>query len=720
VGEPETSDPTGPIIPSGWRRWVLTVLAILLLLTFLIGAVVHLFGYAAVKYFIQSGAGQAVASRSIGHAVKVDGEFAPLHLDKWTITTDSFTSTGWPGEAIGGLNAYGVRAEFDPSAIWGGVYKFNSIQIDRGDFILLTPNDALKRKMPPKKPKPWWAHFLPSVFQCGPIVTPDANVEFDFQGQHAQIQHAHLQADLIGRDFRYTADSGTMQFPFLPDLHINKLVVMVTRPMLTIEAAELTAIDPADPARLTIIGNMGQREDKTINAIVDVYQMPLDKVLPPGLASEIHGRATGHLLWKRDKDGKQVFSDGDLSLSGASVTGLSVFKQLQLLDGNPDLKDFAFDTFTLKFHMDDGHFTAHIVAISPGKFSITGDIGYEFDTKEASLDVHFNELPLKVWLPDQFKSRYEGMASAALKWQGQLDQVKDSAGALSITLDGTHINDPVYLRKFLATKGLRAPETLDFKTAEFDFTYKDQTFQLTRAQIDAPGVITASASGTLVTPDGILDADVAWQGLTLDNWLPPNLAQEISGNLNGGVKFHVAQWQYKDGSYAGDISLLQGQLTYTSVQSMMARWVDDKRLLDIPLDRAACSYTWNNGALAVTGIDLRGGDSIAIQGNLLMDRDEKLSGVLWVGVKPVYLKSLQGLGEPVFARKDGGLRWAKVAVSGTAKEPKQDLSQQLLAQLGKHPLAVFPLGGKALSWYVGNVFGAESDWKRPGASHGSR
>ncbi len=36
-----------------------------------------------------------------------------------------------------------------------------------------------------------------------------------------------------------------------------------------------------------------------------------------------------------------------------------------------------------------------------------------------------------------------------------------------------------------------------------------------------------------------------------------------------------------------------------------------------------------------------------------------------------------------------------------------------MAQLGHHPLALFSLGFKGISWYVGNWFGAETDWQRP-------
>ena len=702
-----------PKVLPGWRRSLLTVLSVMLLLTFLGIAVAYIFGYSFAKYFVESPAGQRVASTSVGHAIKVDGEFAPLKLDHWTIITDSFTSTGWPGEAIGGLKVYGVRAEFDPEAIWRGVYHIKGITVERGQFTLRTPNDALKRPMPPKKPRPWWAHFLPSVFECGPIVSPDANVDFEFENQEAHIQHAPLQADLIGKDFRYTATGGTLAFPYLPPMHIDRLKIMVTRPLLTIEEAELSGVDPNDPVRMTLHGEMGQHADKTIKAIVQVTQMPIAQMLPAELAPLIHGRLTGHLTWDRDETGDAKYSEGDLDLSGASIDDLAVFKQLSALHGNPDLLNFTFDTFHVKFRMKNGYFTGDILAVSAGKFALAGNITYDMPTKLATLDLKFTQLPLKVWLPSDFKPRYDGVATASLQWRGQLNTVKDSSGELSVNLDGTHVTNPPLLRALLKKTSLRTPEEINFKTAQFDFTYKDQVFQLTRAQIDAPGFITANVTGTLATPDKTLDAVMTWSGLKLSNWLPPKMAQQLSGDVGGGVKVHVRQWQFKDGSYGGDIQMVNGQLAYTSVQSMVARFVNDKRLLDIPLTRASFSWTFNAGALAVTNIDLRAGDAFGVQGNLGMSADGQVSGVLSVGIRPDYVGSLMGLGNAVFKRDDEGLRWAKVTVSGTTKKPKQDLSSQLMAQLPKHPLVVFGLAGKMASWYVGDWFGAAEEWKRP-------
>ena len=714
MNEPESRPESSPEkIPAGPRRWALTILSVLLLITILGGVLVKLCGYDVFKIIVQSDLGETAASTAISKAIKVDGWFTPLKLDGWTLSTDSFTSTGWPGEAIGSLNTYGFRAELDPAAVWRGAWRIKGIQLDHATISLLTPNDALKRPTPPKKPKPWYAHFLPSVFECGPIISPVTQLDFEFEKQTAHIRNAHVEADLIGRDFQYTASSGTLEFPYLPPLTIKFMRMLVTRPMITINDAELAGVDPNDPARMSLHGNIGMRDNKEIEAIVQVTEMPIEQMLPENLAPLIHGRATGHLVWKRDQSGNDILSEGEVSLSGARIDDLSVFKQLALLHGNQDLQNFAFDTFNVKFHMRNGEFAADIVAVAPGKFSLSGTITYDRKTKQAGIDIILKDLPLKTWLPNDFKPRYSGTGWASLHWRGQLDQIKDSSGAISINLDGAQINDPVLLKQFLATKGLRAPDELNFKTAELDFTYQDQTFQLMRAQLDVPGVMTASATATLTTPDYSLDGDVDWQGLTLANWLPKKIADEVSGDLNGGVKFHVKQWKYKDGSYAGSIELTRGQLTYTSVQSTFARFVNDRRLLDIPLMRAKCVYSWVDGTLAITDIDLRGGDDIGITGNLTLEKSGNISGTLWVGTRPVYLKSLMGLADGVFTRNEAGLHWAKVTISGTAKEPKQDLSKQLMAQLGNHPLTAVGLGGKAMSWYVGNIFGADDDWKRP-------
>jgi hypothetical protein len=692
--------------------WLKIFVVVLALLVGGIAAALHFKGYQILKSYVQSPAGQNAASHGLSHAIKVDGTFAPLRLEGWTVETASYGGPGWPGEALGGIKAETIRAEFDPAAIFHRAWRISGIQIDRATVDLRPPNDALKRPVAPKKPRPWYAFLLPDHFECGPIVAQNTVLDFSFQNQSARIHDAHVQADLIGKDLKYTATSGVLEFPYLPPLQIHRLEMLVTRPLITIYTAQLVAIDPGDPARITLSGKLGMRENKSIDANLEIVQVPIEQILPTDLQSLVHGRATGKLIWTRDATGKQIFSDGDLTISDGRIDDLSVFRQLALLHDNPDLKDFSFDQATCHFHLQDGVCTLDLRAHAPGKFTVAGKIDYVLASKVASLKVSFNDLPLQTWLPPDFKPHSSGNASAALQWQGRLDTVKDSSGAVAINLDGAKLNMPAVLKKALAPRGVQTPDDIQFQKADLNIAYQGQVFTLTRGDLALPGILNAQLSGTL-SAESLLQATVDWQGLTIQDWLPAALADQFSGDINGHATAQVSRWKMGEGVYGGNVTLLHGELRFTSAQSMLARFTNNRGLLDIPLTRARFSWVLDHENLTVTDIDLRGRDDVGVQGTLHMNSKKELSGYLWIGTKPVYLKSLAEAGAAVFSRHQDGLVWAKVNISGTTQKPRQDLSEQVIHQLKSRPLVVLGLGVKLTSWYLGNLFGAADEWKRP-------
>jgi hypothetical protein len=693
----------------GFLLGVLALLALFVLAAYLAPRV----GYAYAKHFVESPKGRETASRGMSKTIKVDGLFAPLQVHGWKIDTASFHSTGWPGEAIGGLDATGIEAEFDPDAVWQGAWRIDYVHIAQATIKLVPPNDALKRPPAPKKPRPRYLFFLPRRIEVGPIVCPDAQLLYYFQGREARIRDAHVQADLIGKDLKYTATSGVLEMPYLPPLRIQRLEMLVTRPLIRVYTAQLAGLEPNDPARVSLSGTIGMRENKAIEASGEITEVPIEQILPTDLQSVVHGRATGRVVWKRDATGRVLDSDGQLSMDGARLDDLSVFKQLVLLHGNADLADFAFATAACEFHLHGGHAKLTVHAVSPGKLALAGTVDYELASKRAKIDLAITDLPLKTWLPDEFKPGSSGLAQAHLQWQGQLRTIRDSAGHVTLTLDGGAIRTPGILRRLLAAKKLRAPEDIQFKTAEMDVDYADQTFTLKRGDFDLPGILAAQMSGQL-QGGTLLNADVAWQGLTIGDWLPDNLADEFSGAIQGQAKMEVTRWKFGHGAYTGQVRLTDGQLSYTPFQSLLARFLNDPGLLVLPLTRASFDFAWNGRRLDVSALDLyAAGNRFGVRGGFTVEPDRSLSGTLWIGTKPEYVRKMAGLGDHVFFPGRDGLRWAKVYVSGTVKKPRQDLASQIIGQIGRHPGAIFALGFKGLSWYIGNWFGAEKDWQRP-------
>jgi hypothetical protein len=699
--------------PHRWVRRVAYVCGALVLLVVIVAVCAIHFSYPLARRWAEAPAGRQAASRGMSKTIKVDGTFAPLRVDGWKIDTATFTSKGWPGEAIGALDATGIEAEFDPSAVAKGAWRIDYVKVARATVTLVPPNDALKRPVPPKKPRPWYLFFLPTRVECGPITCPDADLLYYFQGRAARIRDANVEADLIGKDLQYTAISGVLDMPYLPPMRIERLVMLVTRPFIRVDTAQLAGLDPGDPARVTLSGTIGMRENKAIEATGQVTEIPIEQILPEDLRSVVHGKATGQVTWKRDSTGQQLDSDGRLSLDGARLDDLSVFKQLVLLHGNPDLADFAFDQASCEFHLHHGQAHLQLDAVSPGKLALAGTVDYDVATKRAKIDLAITDLPLRTWLPSEFKPGAAGLAQAHLQWEGALRTMRDSAGHATLSLDGGSLRTPGILRRLLAAKKLRAPEDIQFKTAEMDLRYHDQTFELTRGDFDLPGILSAQVSGQLLAGTH-LNAKLDWQGLTIDEWLPPTLADEFSGAIHGHADLQVERWKMADGSYAGNIHLVDGRLSYTPFQSLLARFLSDRSLLDLPLTRASFNWTWSGQRLTVSDLDLAtAGYRFGVRGDFAVAPDRSLSGTLWVGTRPEYVRKMAGLGDDVFFPGHDGLRWARVNLSGTAKKPKQDLASQIVAQIGRHPGAIFALGAKGISWYVGNWFGAEKDWQRP-------
>lgn len=685
------------------KRWILCPLVAIVILSVGIYAG-YRYGYRALHGWAEGEGFRLMLSHEVSKSMKLHGEFdPPMKLDKWTLTTPHYLGTGWPGEAIGSLEAEDVKGVFDPWAVLKGVWQVKRIDIGKGRFVLREPNDAEKLH-PAKKAPPWYAFIMPSRFYCEWIETPSADVEFVFGGKKGGLRNVHLAATMIARDFRYFVDGGTAVLPYMPELGVDWLVMYITREKADIEQAYLRGLN-GDPARVELNARLGMRADKSIRADVKVSQLPLQFSLPPEMSDLLSGRLTGSVLWNTDISGKSSVAEGKLQLTETRLKAWPWLAELSRLHNNPDLLVYDFTDATCNFHYENDRFEVTDLSLNAlGKLRARGRAAYDWKSKHGELDVDIDDIPIAAWLPEEFKPRVEADLRGHVKWKGSVKQLEDSKAEGNLILDDTEIRNPVRLRKILGTHSLRVPDYIRFEKARLDFTYAEQLLFVHHIQLESNDLVDFHGSATW-THQNYLQLNLAFDFKRINAWLPQKLERHLTGDLSGRVDWSCENGKMVLGNGSGYLQLKDSALTDFKLQQTLCRFLKTEDYRKLPLTQARVDWTQYQSNFSLRTIDILSPGKLGVRGNVTIARDEKLSGVVKVGLPASSLTWLPEAQTAVFTEKRDGLHWATIKLSGTLKKPQHDFTSQIMRVLERHPIALLELAMRGLSWWLGDALG---------------
>ena len=645
-------------------------------------------------------------SRAVSKAIKVDGQFGPLSLKNWTVSTPYFSGKGWPGEAIGLLEATNIHAVFNPGAIFRRVWQLDRIDVTTGRFALRTPNDALKIN-PPAGKRPWYAALMPQRFYCPKIECQRAEVEFPFQNSTGVLHQVHIDATMIGRDFKYFIKDGTLHFPLLPALTIEKLNLFITRDKTDIEEAILTG-QGTNFSKVVLQGRIGMRKDKSISAKLAVQELPFTQTLPPLLKDRLKGLITGDMVWETDSSGKNTVSTGKLKLLETHLEAWPWLENIAQRYKNPDLLKMDFDQAECNFDYRNDRFKVDQLDLhARNKVRLKGWAAYDWKTSEGEFTFDFSEMPLASWLEMSLKPRLNAELRGKLWWKGALREIEGSQASGNIILDGAELINPPRLKKFLNSYSLRCPDYFQFERARSDFVYWNQNFQATSFEFYAPkhlqvkGKFDWSSNNQLTLKSQFHLKDI---GI----FLPQRFEKNILGNLDGLVNWSGNKKDLGEGSGSGVLNINSGEIRDLKILKSLSRFFKDDSFIRLILDRASLKWEKrSNGQLLFSNIDLLSAGKCGLKGNLVLDKNTNLSGRLKIGLKAEALKWLPRAEITVFKEKREGLCWATVTVSGTLQKPDENLTSQIKKELIRHPTALFGLALRGASWWLGNLFSSK-------------
>lgn len=471
--------------------------------------------------WVESAEFNRMLSRTVSHALKVDGDFGPMKLGpEMSVVAENFQSTGWPGQAIGGLDAKQATGWFNPWGILRGRWQVDLITIDQAIFRIVTPNSALKKEDPVIPPKPWYSFLMPTQFFCRWIECPDMSIELPIGETSVRGTGLHLGAMMIGKNFKYFGRNGQLHYPGYDTMAVDAMEVYVTRELIDIGYLYLRQ-PQSTLSNLSLKARLGQHQDKSIDAQVDIEALNITPFLPPDVAAILRGDLHGKLTYRTDSSGGNASGVGHLSLINATLNNWDYLNRLVIRSGNPTYAEFVAEQVSLDYELIDDNFrVSNLVIKGKEMIDIRGEGTWNIDTSAASLNIQASRVPLGAYLPPNVAGSLRGELAGEINWSWRGTDVSSGTGGGIMTISGCQLDGfkfQKFLDRFLKSETYA---NIDIEHATATWSQNGTGLHLENINVFAPGqaglrgAVHATPSGHL---SGTLLAGLPASSLT---WLP--------------------------------------------------------------------------------------------------------------------------------------------------------------------------------------------------------
>ena len=460
-------------------------------------------------------------SQAVSHALKVEGQFGPLELQPdASVMAESFTSEGWPGQAIGSLDATRARGWFNPWGVLRGEWSVPRIDIERAELRVVNPDDKLKGEDPVIPPKPWYAFLLPSQFVCGWIECPDMNIELPLGSKNVRGENQHIGAMMIGKNFKYFGKGGRVVYPDYPPMEIDALEVYVTREMIDIGYLYLR--EPQSPrSNLQLAMRLGQHADKSIKASAKINRLDIVPFLPADVAKVLSGKLDGTLQYATDTSGKNISGGGKVSLTDGALRNWDYLEHLAARSGDPAFKHLAIDEASVTYALkgDLIRVSEMDLRVADG-IAASGRGSWNTQNSAATLALEVTGIPLGAYLPPDIAGSLRGSIGGTVEWSWNGTDVAQGNGGGTLNLQDAKLAGfrfQAFLDRFFKSRDYAE---MHLREAGCDWRQDHTGLYLENINILAQGQ--AGVRGSLhLAPDGQLSGTLL-AGLPASalKWLP--------------------------------------------------------------------------------------------------------------------------------------------------------------------------------------------------------
>lgn len=294
----------------------------------------------------------------------------------------------------------------------------------------------------------------------------------------------------------------------------------------------------------------------------------------------------------------------------------------------------------------------------------------------------------KPWLPSEVE--LQGLTLQEINVRAILDSGLVSATGMQARVDPGSGKDAYRLAISGGQLTLPWSWAPPVKLEHVKARYQDRALFLTDA------TATLWESGRLQA-DGEYDANTrefGFQGdlrdLPCANLLSTDWAKRVNGRLNSTFRL---EGDASRPVASGRAELQDGVLTALPVLDALAAYADTTRFRVLALNEAHADWRWEKDATTLTNLVLSSEGLVRLEGSFSI-RGRILDGNFRLGLAPGTLAAIPGAETDVFFAGERGLMWTPLRITGTLDDPKEDLTDRLVAAAGLRMFDILPQTGE--------------------------
>lgn len=151
----------------------------------------------------------------------------------------------------------------------------------------------------------------------------------------------------------------------------------------------------------------------------------------------------------------------------------------------------------------------------------------------------------------------------------------------------------------------------------------------------------------------------------------------LGGKASGHLVYIGDLDRFEHGEVTGSIKITGAAFDMTNLFATLHQLAKFGGLNDVRIDSIETHLRYHEHELDLSDIRASYQDQIRVEGAGMITPD-RLDGNLLIGLSPKILGWIPGAEEKVFVEQKDGLHWAKVNISGTPEQPKEDLTKRLV------------------------------------------